>query len=61
MTIKVAATGVGHWHSLYDAKYLNIFDDIPDVEFVGIQDTKMAVAEHRSAAIGKGTAVFTDS
>jgi predicted dehydrogenase len=60
MTIKVAATGVGHWHSLYDAKYLNIFDDIPDVEFVGIQDTKMAVAEHRSAAIGKGTAVFTD-
>lgn len=60
MTIKVAATGVGHWHSLYDAAYLQILDKMPDVEFVGIQDPQISVAEHRSDALGKSTPVFTD-
>ncbi len=60
MTIKVAATGVGHWHSLYDAAYLKILDNMPDIKFVGIQDPQISVAEHRSRELGKGTPVFTD-
>ena len=30
MTIRIAAIGVGHWHSLYDAAYLRTLVKMPD-------------------------------
>lgn len=60
MTIRIAATGVAHWHSLYDAKYLNILMNIPGVEIVGIQDPDITVAEHRSSVVGGTSRTYTD-
>lgn len=60
MSIRVAATGVGHWHSLFDAAYLKILDNMADVEIVGLQDPEIAIAEHRSQALGGGYTTFVD-
>ncbi|MGH7356287.1 MAG: Gfo/Idh/MocA family protein [Candidatus Rokuibacteriota bacterium] len=57
--MRVAAIGVGHWHSLYDAAYLRILSGIPAVELVGLHDPSADVAAKRAAALGHPP-VFTD-
>ena len=52
MPIRVAAIGVGHWHSLFDAAYLKTLASMPDVRLVGIQDPDPALAAQRAAQIG---------
>ncbi|MCC7107150.1 MAG: Gfo/Idh/MocA family oxidoreductase [Chloroflexi bacterium] len=59
MTIRVAAIGVNHWHSLYDAGYLLQFQRMPDVQIVGVQDGDPEIAAHRAAAVGNPPA-YTD-
>ncbi|MCH8206600.1 MAG: hypothetical protein IH956_06300, partial [Chloroflexi bacterium] len=54
MTIRVAAIGVSHWHSLYDAAYLRHLTAMRDVEIVGVHDWRREVAEHRVREIGGG-------
>jgi len=60
MTIRVAAIGVSHWHSLYDAAYLRHLAAMRDVEIVGVHDWRREVAEHRVGEIGGGIPTFTD-
>lgn len=60
MTIHVAAIGVTHWHSLYDAAYLRLMADMDDVQIVGIQDDSSEIAAHRAAELGGNIPVFTD-
>lgn len=57
--IRIAAIGVGHWHSLHDAAYLRLLAGMDDVELVGLHDPSAAVAAERAAALG-GPPVFTD-
>ena len=57
--IRIAAIGVGHWHSLHDAAYLRLLAEMADVELVGLQDSNASVAAERAAALG-GPPVFTD-
>src|SRR5690242_4415916 len=59
MAIRVAAIGVGHWHSLYDAAYLKAAVGMADVTLVGVQDSDGALAARRADALG-GPPVFTD-
>jgi predicted dehydrogenase len=59
MTIRIAAIGVGHWHSLYDAAYLKTLARMPEVELVGVQDPDVARAGERAAQVG-GPPVFGD-
>jgi predicted dehydrogenase len=58
-SIRIAAIGVSHWHSLHDAAYLRLLAEMPDVELVGLQDLNATVAAERAAALG-GPPVFTD-
>jgi predicted dehydrogenase len=60
MPIRVAAIGVCHWHSLYDASYLRHLATMSDVEIVGIHDETSEIAAHRAEAIGVTAATFTD-
>lgn len=60
MTIRIAATGVGHWHSLYDAAYLKSLAKVPGAQLVGVQDPDAALAGERAAQLG-GPPVFADS
>jgi predicted dehydrogenase len=57
--MRIAAIGVGHWHSLYDAAYLRILTGIPDVQLVGLHDPDRAVAAKRASKLG-APPVFTD-
>jgi predicted dehydrogenase len=59
MTIRVAATGVSHWHSLFDAAYLRHLKAMPDVELVGIQDPDARLVAKRAAEVGNPP-TFTD-
>ena len=59
MPIRVAATGVGHWHSLYDSAYLRHLAGMPDMQLVALQDPSAEIAAHRAAALG-GPRVYTD-
>ena len=59
MTIRVAAIGVSHWHSLFDAAYLRLLKAMPDVELVAIQDADAGIVARRAAEIGNPP-VFTD-
>src|SRR5215510_12925502 len=52
MTIRIAAIGVGHWHSLFDASYLRTLMRMPDVQLVGLQDPDIALAGERAAQTG---------
>jgi predicted dehydrogenase len=52
MTVRIAAIGVGHWHSLYDAAYLKTLAGMPDVTLVGFQDPDPALAAQRAAQLG---------
>lgn len=59
MPVRVAAIGVSHWHSLYDAAYLRHLAGMPDVQLVGLQDPSATVAAKRAAALDN-PAIFTD-
>ena len=39
MSTRIAAIGVSHWHSLYDAAYLRHLAGMPDVQLVALRDT----------------------
>jgi predicted dehydrogenase len=56
---RIAAIGVSHWHSLYDAAYLRHLAGMPDVQLVGLQDVSAAIAAKRAAALGN-LPIFTD-
>jgi predicted dehydrogenase len=58
-TIRIAAIGVGHWHSLYDAAYLKTLAAWPDVRLVGVHDPDAALAAQRAAQLG-APPVFSD-
>lgn len=57
--MRIAAIGVSHWHSLYDAAYLRHLAGMPDVALVGLQDSSPEIAAKRAAAVGNPP-VFTD-
>jgi predicted dehydrogenase len=59
MSIRIAAIGVSHWHSLYDSAYLRHLMEMGEHALVGVQDPDAAIAAKRSAALGN-PAVFTD-
>jgi predicted dehydrogenase len=59
MTIRVAATGVSHWHTLFDAAYLRHLIAMPDVELVGVQDPDPRLVAKRAAEVGNPP-TFTD-
>jgi predicted dehydrogenase len=59
MSIRIAAIGVSHWHSLYDAAYLRRLARMPDVQLVGLHDPAPQIAAQRSAAVGNPP-IFTD-
>ncbi len=59
MTIRVAAIGVCHWHSIYDSAYLRHLAAMEDVEIVGVHDDEPDIAAHRAAEIGGGVPTFT--
>src|SRR2546427_4889087 len=57
--IRVAAIGVGHWHSLYDSAYLRHLAGMPDMQLVGLQDNVAEIAARRAAVVGNPP-VFID-
>ena len=59
MPVRIAAIGVGHWHSLFDAAYLKTLADMPEVHLVGLQDPDAVMAAQRAARVG-GPPTFTD-
>ena len=59
MSLRIAAIGVSHWHSLYDAAYLRRLARMPDVQLVGLHDPNPQIAAHRAAAVGNPP-IFTD-
>jgi hypothetical protein len=59
MGIRIAAIGVSHWHSLYDAAYLRRLARMPDIQLVGLHDADPQIATRRSAAVGNPP-IFTD-
>src|SRR5215475_7161770 len=56
---RVAAIGVGHWHSLYDSAYLRHLAGMPDMRLVAVHDSSAAIAAQRAAELG-GPSVYTD-
>ena len=59
MTIRVAAIGVCHWHSIYDSAYLRHLAAMEDVEIVGVHDDEPDIVAHRVSEIGGGIPTFT--
>lgn len=59
MTIRIAAIGVGHWHSLFDAAYFKTLAKMPEVQLVGVQDPDARMAAGRASELG-GPPAFTD-
>ena len=59
MPIRIAAIGVGHWHSLHDAAYLKALSGMPEAELAGVHDPDAAMVEQRAAQLG-GPPAFTD-
>ncbi|PYM19229.1 MAG: hypothetical protein DMD81_04150 [Candidatus Rokuibacteriota bacterium] len=59
MTIRIAAVGVSHWHSLYDSAYLRHLATFEDVRIVGLHDPDPAIAAKRATALGEPP-TFTD-
>ena len=59
MTIRVAAIGICHWHSIYDSAYLRHLAAMDDVGIVGIHDDQPDIAAHRVSEIGGGIPTFT--
>jgi predicted dehydrogenase len=50
--IKIAAIGVTHWHSLYDAAYLPLLHAMPEVRIVALHDDDAAIAAERASKLG---------
>ena len=48
---RVAAIGVSHWHSIYDASYLPILRDL-GCDIVGVSDRSERIATERAARFG---------
>lgn len=44
---RVAVIGVSHWHSIYDASYLQLLAEL-DVDIVGVSDADPAIARARA-------------
>lgn len=63
MPVRIAVSGVGHWHALEDAAYLTHLPNMPDVEVVALQDPDSErvshVAEKLDSALG-APQFFTD-
>ena len=59
MSIRVAAIGVTHWHSLYDSAYLKHLAGMPDCALVALHDASAEIAAKRAAALGNPP-IFTD-
>jgi predicted dehydrogenase len=59
LPIRIAAIGVGHWHSLYDAAYLKTLAGMPEARLVGVQDRDVVLAGQRAAQLG-APPVFSD-
>jgi predicted dehydrogenase len=59
VTVRIAAIGVSHWHSLYDSAYLRHLAAMPGFELVGLHDESAAIAAKRAGVLGKPP-VFTD-
>ena len=59
MAARIAAIGVGHWHSLYDAAYLKSLARMHDVRLVAVQDPDAAIVASRAAELGE-PATYTD-
>ncbi|MBM3343028.1 MAG: Gfo/Idh/MocA family oxidoreductase [Betaproteobacteria bacterium] len=55
----VAAIGVTHWHALYDAAYLVMLKELPDVNLVAIHDDDASIAAERAAKLGNPP-IYTD-
>lgn len=55
----VAAIGVTHWHALYDAAYLPMLLELPDVRLVALHDDDAAIAVERAAKLGNPP-IYTD-
>lgn len=51
--IRIAAIGVGHWHSLFDAAYLKTLAGMPEVTLVGLQDPDVSLAAQRATQLGE--------
>jgi predicted dehydrogenase len=49
--IKIAAIGVTHWHSLYDAAYLPLLQQMPNVRIVALHDDDAATVAERAAKV----------
>ena len=60
MSTRIAAIGVSHWHSLYDAAYLRHLARMDDVQIAGLQDEDPAIGEHRAKELGGNIPTFTD-
>ena len=60
MTTRVAAIGVCHWHSLYDAAYLRHLAAMDGVELVGIHDADESIAAHRTGETAASCPIFSD-
>jgi predicted dehydrogenase len=50
--MRVAAIGVGHWHSLFDAAYLRTLVRMPEAKLVAVHDPDAALAARRAAELG---------
>jgi len=59
MTIRIAAIGVGHWHSLFDAAYLKSLVKMPGVQLAGVHDPDPVMAAERAQQLG-APPVFSD-
>jgi len=57
--INIAAIGVTHWHSLYDAAYLPLLHEMPNVRIVALHDDDAAIAAERAAKLGNPP-IYTD-
>lgn len=55
----VAAIGVTHWHALYDAAYLLMLKELPNVSLVAIHDADAAIAAERASKLGNPP-IYTD-
>ena len=59
MSIRIAAIGVSHWHSLHDSAYLRHLVEMGEHALVGVHDPDPSIAARRAAALGNPP-VFTD-
>ena len=53
VAVRIAAIGVGHWHSLFDAAYLKTLVRMPEVELVGVHDPDADLLAQRAAELGE--------